>query len=131
MTKSGSKPKRKKPKVKRKPDKPEAPRNISPNGKIIWEFMLGNKVKGNYKDHVLFVGDRMMDQYGAYNLARKSDGDKAGVPPSAICLVHKSKLATLLGEEQGARFWDPKRRTRTNHGLKQYTAGKIAKARDK
>lgn len=125
MSKSGSAPKRAKKRAKTSTKKPEPPKGISPNGKIIWEFMVANKVKGNYKDMVLFVGDRMLDQYGTYNLTRKETGEEAGAPSTAIALVHKSKLASVLGEEQGARFWDAKHRRRTNHGLKEYAAGKV------
>lgn len=117
---------------KRKPKKaalkkPKGPpAHMTPNGKMIWTFMQESKIKGNYKDHVLFVGDRMLDQYGSYNLTRTS-GETAGAPSSAISLVHKSKLGVVLGEEQGARFWDPKHKCRTNHGLKQHMAGRSAR----
>lgn len=108
----------KKYKSKAPPKKSEPPARITPNGLKIWEVMRESKVKGNYRDYVLFVGNRMLDVYGTYDVTRSDDGK----PSKMIALVHKAKLAAVLGPEVGARFWHAKFGKRTNHGCHVYHA---------
>jgi len=81
----------------------------TPNGERIWAYMKEHGIKGDYKDHVLFVGDQMLDCYGTYPV-RRPEG------MGTIFLVHKSRLETVLGQDLGRRFWDRRLRRRTNHG---------------
>lgn len=99
-------------KTKKEPEKIERwPRGATQNGAKILAFMRSNKVRGNFRDFVMFVGDTMLDNYGSYTFARKAE-------PGAqtVALIHKSKLAEVIGEELAARFWDSKHRRRTNYG---------------
>ena len=79
------------------------------NGQQILEFMAANKIRGNFKNFVLFIGDRMLDVYGSYTVVRPNDA-------GTIVLLHKSRLENVLGEEIGRRFWNKRLRRRTNHG---------------
>lgn len=73
------------------------------NGKIIRDLMLANRVKGNYKDFVIIAGDRLMDWAGSYDML--NDGKK--VIAQAVALIHKSKLANVIGAEPARAFWRP------------------------
>lgn len=101
---------------------PTPPRSISMFGKKIWEAMQAGKIKGNYKDFVLFVGDQLYDRFGQYTVLRPN-----APPDQHFCLVHKSKLKPIVGEEWANKFWDFKWKRRTSFGLEEYQAGRQAR----
>jgi len=109
--KSKSKRRLKKKRKQRRREERPLPQGLTKNGERIFNTMRDNKVKGNWKDWVLFVGDQMIDRYGTYTITRGEDA-----PPDVIALVHKSKLAKILGEKFGGMFWDAQWKRRTNHG---------------
>ncbi|MGW8177317.1 MAG: hypothetical protein ACWGQW_00750 [bacterium] len=98
------------------------PRGTSVYGRKIWEAMQAAKIKGNYKDFVLFVGDQLYDRFGQYTVLRPN-----APPDQHFCLVHKSKLKPIIGEEWANKFWDFKWKRRTSFGLEGYQAGRQAR----
>ena len=99
------------------------PPGISPNGMKVWQAMKAAKIRGNYKDYVLFIGERMIDRYGVYTV-RRPDAS----PSQQIVVLHKARLAAVVGPEVGARFWNAKWKRRTNYGLEEYNAARQARA---
>lgn len=90
---------------------PTLPPGTTVNGAKIFKLMEHHKVKGNFRDHVVFVGDQMLDNYGTYTVKRET---QPGQP--TVALVHKQHLKHLIGEEAAARFWNEALGRRTNHG---------------
>jgi len=98
--------------IKDEAEQRKTPKGMTKNGERIFNLMRDNKVKGNWKDWVLFVGDRMLDRYGTYTIALGENE----IVQNHIFLAHKSKLSNILGEEFGSKFWDNKWKRRTNYG---------------
>lgn len=82
-----------------------AMRANSPNAKIIHNLMISEKVNGDFKDYVVLVGKRLVDWQGSYDMIREADGKSVGV--DGMALVHKSKLAPVIGDELAKHFWRP------------------------
>jgi hypothetical protein len=99
------------------------PPGISANGMKIWQAMKMAKIRGNYKDYVLFVGDQMLDRYGTYRVQRSN-----ALPGQQIMVLHKARLAAVAGAEVGSRFWNMKWKHRTNYGLEEYNASRRGRA---
>lgn len=78
-------------------------KKLSANAKIIRDLMSQSGLKGNYKDHVILAGKRLVDWQGSYDLVREVDGKTVGMDGMAI--IHKSKLEALLGSELARDFW--------------------------
>lgn len=76
----------------------------TPNARIIRDLMFTQKIKGNWKDYVVLAGKRLIDWQGSYDLVTE-DGKTVGVKNMA--LVHKSKLANLVGAQLARQFWRP------------------------
>jgi len=108
----------KKPKPKRKPKQSDAAKKQAAahkkqkrdaehmptaNAKVIRDLMLANKVKGDYRDHVIIAGARLIDWKGSYDIRREDDGKTVGV--NGMAIVHKAKLANIIGEEMASNFW--------------------------
>jgi len=74
------------------------------NAKIIRELMVESKVKGHWKDFVVIAGKRLMDWRGSYDMTAE-DGKSIGV--DGMVIIHKSKLAKVVGEETALNFWRP------------------------
>lgn len=82
------------------------PRGTTTNGYRIIKFMKTHKVKGNFRDHVLLIGDQLLDNAGTWGITR------AGDVHGTVALVHKSSLREVIGEEAAAKFWDTKHKRR-------------------
>lgn len=91
----------------------ERPRGITPHGIRVLDFMRQNKVRGNYRDYVLFVADRMWDAWAEYKLPRPAAADNPEGAP-LVALVHKRDLHKVIGPLEAKRFWDSKLKRRTS-----------------
>jgi hypothetical protein len=81
-------------------------------GATIYALMSERKIKGNYKDYVLILDHVLMDWLGEYNMAISMDGEEIKrVTINGMALVHKNRLAAVLGEEVGKAFWQCGMRT--------------------
>jgi len=78
----------------------------TPNAKMILDAMRSEGVKGNYRDYVLLVGDRLIDWKGSHNIVTIDGNKPAHV--SGIRLMHKRNLKNVLPEDIAAMFWHPK-----------------------
>ena len=74
------------------------------NARIIRDLMFNQKIRGNYKDFVVLAGKRLVDWQDSYDMVTE-EGKTVGVQNMA--LVHKSKLANIVGLELAGRFWRP------------------------
>jgi len=77
----------------------------SPNAKVIRDLMISQEIKGNFKDYVVLAGKRLIDWQGSYDMVREEDGKTVGV--NGMALIHKSKLANVVGAELASNFWRP------------------------
>lgn len=103
--------KRKKAKEEQAKTKPAKPvRGLTRHGKRVLDFMEGSKIKGNFRDYVLFVGDQMIDAWGQYTIRRQAS------EAAAVALVHKRELHKIIGTDNAQRFWHQKLGKRTSHG---------------
>ncbi len=73
--------------------------------------------KGNPKDYVILVGETLMDCTGTFSLTAMDakageSGTVRATNPGSMAIVHKSKLAAVLGEKIGDIFWNKKLRMR-------------------
>lgn len=91
-----------------------APRGLNHSGDVILEFMHRMKIKGNFRDYVLFIGNQMHDYAGTYTVNREP---VEASEPTYIALVHKKDLHTILGKDKAENFWSQKLRRR-NPGMK-------------
>lgn len=75
-----------------------------PNAKKIVDFLKSEGIKGDYRDYVLFVGDRLIDYRKSHNIAglRVKQTNQVG-----IALVHKKQLIHLLPKKIALLFWHP------------------------
>lgn len=87
-------------------------RGLRKSGEKILEFMSLNKVKGNFRDYVLFVNNQMYDAWGVYTVARADTSEPAAV----VALIHKSKLHKVIGDAYAAKFWHRRTGRRTSAG---------------
>jgi hypothetical protein len=74
------------------------------NAKVIKQVMIEHKVGGHYKDYVVIAGKCLMDWRGSFNMLA-DDGKTVGV--NGMALVHKSKLASVVGADTAKLFWRP------------------------
>ena len=72
-------------------------------GGLIMEVMAEAGVKGNYKDHVLILGGRMIDRSGTVDVQLLDDAPLSG---HKIDIVHKRNLHLFIGEA-ARRYWVP------------------------
>lgn len=116
--------KKKKPRKKKYvPPKTESKKMLFPttNAEQIYNLMKARKIKGKYKDYVIIFGSRLIDWLGSYEI-RVRDGDevkKYGV--DGMALIHKSKLKSVIGEDEAEKFW--KGGVRTNIGVESRRIG--------
>lgn len=73
------------------------------NGRIIRDLMLANDVKGSYKDYVIISGERLIDWTGSFDIFK----DGRPLRAEAVALIHKSKLAKVIGDDAAKVFWRP------------------------
>lgn len=73
------------------------------NEAMIRNLMKLKKRRGNPKDYVILVGDRMFDAYGNYPIERITSSGENG-----MVLLHKKNLHLFIGEENSKRFWNRK-----------------------
>jgi hypothetical protein len=99
-----------------KPAKPDLRRGLTPHGKRLMAFMADSKVKGNFKDYALFVGDQMIDAWGQYTIRRQAP---EGSEPAPVVLVHKRDLWKIIGDDNAKRFWHRRIGKRTSYGAKR------------
>lgn len=90
-------------------------RRYTVNGKVIADMMHSEKMRGNYKDHVILSGSSLLDYNGTFEMRLQPIDSVTGLPidkekklsvPS-VCIVHKRKLHNFIGDEQAALFWKP------------------------
>jgi hypothetical protein len=79
---------------------------LKPNAKMIVEAMKEAKIKGNYRDYVLLVGDRLIDYRESHGLAALDGLSSARVEGMAV--MHKKRLKNILPEDVAALFWHPR-----------------------
>lgn len=91
-------------KNKKKVTRKEARAAMTANGKIIKDFMDEEGLKGDYRDHVIITGNRLIDYQGSYTIAF-GEGQEM---KDKMYLLHKSKLVNVLTEEMAAKLWHPK-----------------------
>ena len=87
------------------------PRGLTNWGQKIWSFMNDHKVKGNFRDFVLFVGDQMYDNSGQYTVRREQSAEGEA---AYVALLHKQKLHQVIGEKAAEKFWNSKLKKRNN-----------------
>ena len=75
------------------------------NAKKIADFMKEEGIRGDYRDYVLFVGDRLIDYRKSFNMATLF---MTPSPRVGIALVHKKHLKDLMYEKFAKLFWHPK-----------------------
>lgn len=105
-------------------EQPEKPKKQQPapklrpgdtaNGGMIRDFLKKVKHRGNPKDFVIIVGNRLLDWWGSYDIMFQPEGEdeakKMGV--NGITLLHKKDLYKVLPEDIAAKFWNKKMRMR-------------------
>lgn len=74
------------------------------NAKMIKDLMAEKGLKGNYKDHVIIAGNRLINWKGSFDI-QLEEGSTFGV--DGVALIHKSKLHNIIGDEEARRFWHP------------------------
>lgn len=78
----------------------------SPNGQLVRDFMVSNKVVGDYRNYVVISGDIVTDYKKKFTLSvTGDDGTKKSFGVEGIALVHKSRLRFVIGKESAAEFW--------------------------
>lgn len=84
--------------------------NKWPNGKLIYEMMKSNGVRGDVRDYVVLTPKSMLDYRGSYNVVYKEVGGEFGIFKMGgdVYLIHKRKLKNVIGEEASKKFWHPK-----------------------
>ncbi len=85
------------------------------NGRLIYELMKENKVKGKYKDYVIITGTKIIDWLNVYEMAINIKEDIHSYGMDGIALIHKSRLKNIIGEEAAKKFWN--HGIRTNDGI--------------
>ena len=117
--KSGSKKKRNKKYQARNVEKgvlKSSQRNYpTDNAGRIAMMMEIRKIRGKYKDHVLFVDDVMIDWLGTYRALSMGDGALDGFVKDGVAVVHKRWLHEIVGEDMARKFWQ--NGLRINHGV--------------
>ena len=107
--------KRRVPKRKAKKDRnaeylarlPERPR-------VVAEALIARKIRPSlYKDYVVIWGASLIDAWGSYPVEL---AEGVEVPANKIAVIHKSKLAPIIGADQAALFWNAKLKKRTSYG---------------
>ncbi len=76
-----------------------------PNGKNVYECMVGAGYGGDVRDYMVLVGNRMIDYKGSYDMVLS--GGKVGVGDDEIRVVHKKLLKNIIGKTAALRFWHP------------------------
>jgi hypothetical protein len=94
-----------------------AGKNYNKHEKVVIEAMKKLGIKGNYKDHVVFILDQLIDRYGQYTVPREN---KEG---NEFIVIHKSKIGKIAGKEWGDKFWDFEWNKRTLFGHENVTSG--------
>ncbi len=74
------------------------------NAKLIRDLMVEKKVKGNWKDYVIIVGNHLTNWKNDFEI-RVEEGKTLGV--DGVALIHKRNLSPIIGDEQAKRFWHP------------------------
>lgn len=84
--------------------------NKWPNGKLIYEMMKSNGVKGDVRDYIVLTPKSMLDYRGTYNVVYKETNDEFGIFKlgANVYLLHKKKLKNIIGEEASEKFWHPR-----------------------
>jgi len=111
----------KSPEEAKQPEKPKKQQHVqklrpgdTPNGGMIRDFLKKVKHRGNPKDFVIIVGNRLLDWWGNYDIMFQPEGEeqakKMGV--NGITLLHKKDLHKILPEEIASQFWNKKMRLR-------------------
>ena len=77
----------------------------TPNGRHIVKLMIEEKIKGNYKDYVIIIGDQLLDWRRTMTM-KTTEGASVGV--NQPVLVHKSKLKNIISQEAAETFWHPR-----------------------
>lgn len=107
----------KKYKARARPARAATPRGATENGEIIRSMLAKANAKGSWKDHVVFVGSRMLDAWGTYQFARPDTGEVSRpLDEGEVVLVHKSKLQAIIGVKNAALFWHKGLSRRTSYG---------------
>ena len=76
----------------------------SRDGAMILETMAAAGVRGNYKDYVLLLGNRLVDRSGAKDVKVLHDAPLSG---AHVEVIHKRDLHRFIGE-QALQYWDPR-----------------------
>lgn len=74
------------------------------NGRHIIQLMIEEKVRGDFKDYVIIVGDQLLDWRKNMTLTAQ---DGLSVRVANPVLVHKSKLKNIISQEAAEAFWHP------------------------
>jgi transposase len=74
------------------------------NARHIVESMISTGIRGDYRDYVLMVGDQLIDWRKTMNVQAE---DGLPVRVEKPVLIHKSKLAKIIGVEAAKTFWHP------------------------
>lgn len=86
------------------------------NAKLVGDTMKLMKIRGNYKNYIVFTGNAMFDWLGTYKIKVKNNNEeKIGLDKTFI--VHKKFLSSVIGEKEAKLFWTCG--MRTNHGVEQ------------
>lgn len=80
------------------------------NKAIIEAAMKDRKVRGNPKDYVLLVRDRLIDCSGSYKMFQVNEDqtEHKKVEFDKVRLVHKRNLHQYAAEPVASRFWNRK-----------------------
>lgn len=65
--------------------------------------MVENQVRGSYKDYVIIAGYRLIEWTETVDI--RNDQGTVGV--EGTVLIHKRRLAAVIGPEAAARYWKP------------------------
>jgi len=78
-----------------------------PNAKMIATAMASEKIRGDCRDYVLLVGDRLIDYRDSHGMTiTQADGTQP-IKVDKPWLVHKRNLHKIMSPELAARFWHP------------------------
>jgi len=96
-------------------------------GALIRSLMEAGNKKGNPKNFVVLIGERLIDWTGVIEIIGNDEGFE---PSPGMRLVHKRDLHKYIGARQAALFWNKRAGVRVStKGIPRLPADEVSRAR--